>query len=121
MGFGKLLRNAGRLRPRQRTNRVDEAAAGLERVRGVIAERALHDREFLDVLQLRGPTRIRIALPDADAAAGRVDEYAVELGSGGQARAPVPFGRPVIENSGAGGAFLELRQSARRAIRRPEA
>jgi hypothetical protein len=61
-----------------------------------------------------------VALPGADAAAGGVEEHAIELRLGGQPRAAVPSGGAEVENARAGRAAAEGREPPRIAVRRPE-
>jgi hypothetical protein len=63
--------------------------------------------EFGHVGRGSGPTRVGVALPGADAAAGGVEEDAVEFGLGGEAGGAVPEGGAVVEKFGAGGAAFE--------------
>src|SRR5258708_6673434 len=115
-GFG----DRGRLRAGERADRIDEPAAGLERARDIVEQQPLHDGEFPDVLWLRGPPGVRIALPGADTGARRIDQDAVELGLGRELDATLPRRGAQIEDLSAGRALLELGEPAVRTVGRPD-
>ena len=120
VGGGEGVGDGGGLAAGERADGVDEFAAGFEGGGDVFEECALDCGEFADVVERGGPAGVGIALPGADAAAGSVDEDAVEFGFGGETRAAVPRGGAEVENVSAGGAAFERFEAARVSIGRPD-
>ena len=90
------------------TDGVNEPASWFHRGGGVAEEPGLQGAEFLDVVGGNRPTRMRVTLPGADAAARGIHEDAVESGFGWELWAAVPEGGSVIKNAGTGGAMFEF-------------
>ncbi len=71
------------LAPEQRAGGIGEPAAMLHQPRGALQDAPLQGHELVDVLGLQMPPGIGIAPPGAAAAAGRIQQHAVEAGRHG--------------------------------------
>src|ERR1019366_3051134 len=99
--------NCGRLAACERADGVDQPAAGLERTGEVIEQRELYGGEFAHVVGRGRPTRVRVALPRAGAAARGVEENTVEFGFRREFRGAVPERGAVIKQFCARSAAFE--------------
>ena len=112
MGRGEGLGDCGGLAAGQGADGVDEPAAGLERAGDMVEQLGLEVGEFAHILECRAPAGVGIALPGADAAAGGVDQDAVEFRFGRKEGAAIPVDRAVVEDLGPTGPLSQRGQAA---------
>src|ERR1019366_8682445 len=107
MRGGKRIGDRRRLAARERADRIDEPATGLERAGDMVEHRELGGGKFAHVVGRSRPARVRVALPGADAAARGIEEDAVELLLRRELGAAIPEIRAVVEKFRARGAALK--------------
>src|SRR5688500_2036103 len=109
MGGSEGICDSVCFRAGERANRVDQFPCRLNRAGDLIENAALDFSEFLYVFGSSGPSRLRIPAPGPRAAAGCVDEDAIELRFSGQMVFMSPRRKAVIEQLRTASAAFEIR------------